>query len=130
MLLAVLRRADEHLHQVVVQAVEDLALEGPLKLRVVDIARMQLEVVGMYRRIGESRPEDDFNGLALGAGVELDQWVLVEPELLLDARQTVSGHAKIVDESFAGNKVTQMLPFYDDRGPRVTRREWPQPFGS
>ncbi len=47
MLFAVLRSADEHLHQVIVQAVEDLALEGPLELRVVEIARMQLEVIGV-----------------------------------------------------------------------------------
>ncbi len=62
-----LRRADEHLDQVVVQAVEELALKGPLELRIVEIAGMQIEVVGVHRRIGEAWPDDDLDGLALVA---------------------------------------------------------------
>lgn len=52
----------------------------------------------MDRRISEARPEDDFDGLALGAGVELNERVLVEAELVLDARQTVGSHPAIVDD--------------------------------
>jgi phenylalanyl-tRNA synthetase beta chain len=36
---AVLRRADEHLDQVVVQAIVEIALEGPCELRVFDVYR-------------------------------------------------------------------------------------------
>src|ERR1035441_1119107 len=96
MFLAVLRRADEHLDQVVVQAVEELALEGPLELRIVEIARMHLEVIGVDRRISETGPDDYFDGLAFGARIELDQRMLVELELLLHAQEAVGSHSAIV----------------------------------
>ena len=101
MLFAMLRGADEHLDEVVVQAVEDLALEGPLKLCIVEIAGMQLEVVSMYWRIGKAWPDDDFDGVALGASIKLDERVLVEAQLLLDTSETVGSHARIVDEQLA-----------------------------
>ena len=85
MLFAVLRRADEHLDQIVVQAVKNLPLERPLELRVLEIARMQLEVVGVYRRVTEPRANDDFHRFALGARVELDERMLVEAKLMLHA---------------------------------------------
>ena len=46
MFLAVLRCADEHLDQVIVQAVENLPLQSPLELRIVKVAWMQIEIVG------------------------------------------------------------------------------------
>jgi len=72
MLLAMLRGADEHLDQIIVQAVEDLPLESPLKLRVLQIARMQFEVVRMDSRIAETRTNDYLHRFALFACVELD----------------------------------------------------------
>src|ERR1017187_6718760 len=82
---AMLRSADEHLDQVVVQAVEELALEGPLELCVVEIARMQLEIVNMNRRIGEAWADDHLDGFTFDAGIELDQGMFVEAKLLLYA---------------------------------------------
>jgi len=96
MLLAVLRGANEHFHQVVMQAIKELALESPLELGVVDVAGMQLEIVGMDGRIGEARADDDFDRIAFGAGIKLDERVLVETKLLLHARQAIDGHAAIV----------------------------------
>src|SRR5580704_14650523 len=92
MFFAVLRRADKHLHQVIVQAIEDLPLEGPLKLRIVKIAGMQLEIVGMDARLGEARPDYDLDSLAFSTRIELHQGMLVEPQLLLDSRQAIGGH--------------------------------------
>ncbi|MGB9206173.1 MAG: hypothetical protein WCB94_19605, partial [Terriglobales bacterium] len=60
-LFAVLRCADEHLDQIIVQAIEELALEGPLELRVVEIAGMQFEAVGVDRRLGEAWADDDLH---------------------------------------------------------------------
>ena len=96
MFAAMLRGADKHLDQVVVQAIEELALEGPLELRIVEIARVQLEVVSVNRRIGEPWTDDDFDRFALGAGIELDERVLVEAKLLLHAGEAVGGHLAIV----------------------------------
>jgi hypothetical protein len=98
MLLAMLRRAKEHLHEIVVQAVEKLALKCPLELRVVEVTGMQFEVVGVNRRILEFRTDDYLNGFPLGAGIELDEWMLIEAQLVQHALETVRGHGRIVDE--------------------------------
>ena len=45
-----LRRADEHLDQVVVHAVVEVALEGPGELRVLDVAGVDGRVVGVQAR--------------------------------------------------------------------------------
>ncbi len=82
MFFAMLRCPNEHLDQIVVQAVEDLSLEGPLELRVIEIARVQLEVIGVNRWIREARPDDDLDRFAFIARIELDEWMLVEPKLL------------------------------------------------
>src|SRR4051812_2431369 len=57
----VLRRADEHLDDVVLQAIEDVPLQHPLELRIVKIARMHLKVVSVHRRLRESWADADFD---------------------------------------------------------------------
>ncbi len=99
MLLAVLWSADEHLDQVVMQTVEDLPLERPFKLSIVEVPGMQLEVVGMNRRLVETWTNDDFDGLALGPSIELDQRMLVKAKLLLNASEAIGDHFSIVDEA-------------------------------
>ena len=49
------------------QAIVELALQGPFELGVVQIARMQIEIVGVYgdRRILELN--DQFDAIPLGA---------------------------------------------------------------
>ena len=98
MLLAVLRCAEKHLDKVVVQAIEDLPLEGPLELWIVEIAWVKLKVVGVHRRIGKARPDDELDGFALGPRVELDEGMFIQPELLLHALKP-GAHPAIVAES-------------------------------
>ena len=78
---AVLRGADEHFDDVVMQAVIELPLESPLELRMIEVAGMKFEVVGVHwnRRVPEL--DDDFDRLALGASREIKQGVLVEFQL-------------------------------------------------
>ena len=79
------------------QAVKKLALEGPLELRIVEIAGVQLEVVSVNRRLGEAWPNDYFDGFALGASIELDQRMFVKQKLELHARQAIGGHPLILN---------------------------------
>src|SRR5579864_4086565 len=58
---AILWRADEHLDEVVVQRVVELALEGPFKLRVVEVAGMQVEVVSVDGNGFVFELDDDLN---------------------------------------------------------------------
>lgn len=80
------------------KAIVKLPLEAPLELRVLQIARMQLEVIGvyLYRRILEAN--DDLDGFALRACVESQQRMLVKTQLPQHSLQSgVSiGHVLIV----------------------------------
>jgi hypothetical protein len=64
-----------------VQAVEELALEGPFKLGMVQIAGMKVEIVGMDRDVGILELDDDFDAFALRASGEVEKRMLVEAEL-------------------------------------------------
>ena len=61
------------------QTVVELALEFPLELRVIEVAGMKFEVVGMDRNRGTLKIDNDFHCLALGASGKIQQRVLVEP---------------------------------------------------
>ena len=76
-----LRCVGEHLDQVIMQAVVELALEGPLELRVIEVARVQLEIIGVhrYRRVLEL--DDHGHALPILARVKLQQRVLVAEQL-------------------------------------------------
>jgi len=80
-----LRSANKHLDQIIVQAVKELTLKGPLKLRVVEVPGMQLEIIGMHGSVGVFELDDDFHRFAFGARVEVQQWVFVKSELMQDA---------------------------------------------
>ena len=43
------------------QAIEKLALKGPLKLRMVEVAWMHFEIIGMYGDVRVLEVDDDFN---------------------------------------------------------------------
>ena len=95
---AVLRRADEHFDQVIVQAIVELALKAPFKLRVIQVTRMKLEIVRMD---GNVVPEldDHLHRLTLGTCIESKQRMLVQTQLSEDACQTwivPIGHTCIV----------------------------------
>ena len=82
------------------QTVIELALESPLEVAMVKVARMQLEVIGvdLHRRILEL--DDDLDALALGARAKVHERMLVARELLEDAPQpridTRPGHTAIL----------------------------------
>ena len=97
MLFAVLWCADEHLDQIIVQAVEELALEGPLKLRIVEIARMQVVVVGVDHGLGKARTQDNLDAVALRPRTERHQRMLIQLELIEDAGQWVRTHSGILN---------------------------------
>jgi hypothetical protein len=96
---AVLRRADEHLDKVIMQRIVELALETPLELGMVEIARMQIEGIGMDWDSSILELDDDFDAFAFGAGGEVQQGMFVKLELREDAVETGIGgfgHAVIV----------------------------------
>ena len=82
---AILRSADEHLDEIIVQGIEELALEAPFKLRVVEIAWVQIKIVRVHRGGFIFELDDDPDTFALGARREVQQRVLVEAELREDA---------------------------------------------
>ena len=82
---AVLRGADEHLHEVVVERIEELALEAPFELRMVEIAWVEVEIVGVHGDGFIFELDDDLNPFALGMRGEIQERVLVEAELGEDA---------------------------------------------
>src|SRR5580700_4804117 len=49
---SVLRRADEHFYEVVVQRVVELALEAPFELRMVEVAGMEFKIIRVHRDRG------------------------------------------------------------------------------
>ena len=70
------------------QGVVQLALEGPLELGMVQVARMQVEIVGVHRDCRRLELDDDLDAFALVAGGKIQQRVLVEAELGEDAVET------------------------------------------
>ena len=85
---AILRRADEHFDQVVVQAIVKLTLKAPFELGVVQVARMQVEVVSMHWDGWILKLDDQLNAIALGTRAEIKQGVLVKAQLSQDPFQT------------------------------------------
>jgi hypothetical protein len=53
----------------------------------VQVARVQIEVIGVYRGVWIPELDDQFNAIALGASVEIEQGVLVETQLSENAIQ-------------------------------------------
>jgi hypothetical protein len=96
---AILRRADEHLYEIVVQGIEELALEAPFKLRIVEIAWMEIEIISVHRNRFIFEVDDDLDAFSLSARREVQQRVLIEAELREDAVEAGSYriHARIVN---------------------------------
>jgi hypothetical protein len=84
-----------------VQRVEELALEAPFELGIVEIARVKIKGIRVHghRRVFEL--EGDFHALALGACGEVKQGMLVETQLrehTIEASIRSVGHARILAE--------------------------------
>ena len=82
----VLRVPGEHLDDVVMEAVVELALEGPSELRVFDVARVKLKLVSVHAKGALLEVNGKLDGLASEPGTELEQRMLVLDQLGLDPR--------------------------------------------
>ena len=80
------------------QRIEKLALEAPLELRMVEVARMKIEIVSVYGDGFIFELDDDFDAFALGAGGKVKKGVFVKAKLGEDAFEAVQsiGHGNIV----------------------------------
>ena len=82
---AVLRGADEHLDEIIMQRVEELTLETPFELRVIEIARMQVEKISVHRNRFIFELYDDFYAVAFRTRVEVQERMLIQTQLSKDA---------------------------------------------
>jgi len=67
------------------QAVVELALKTPFELRVIEIARVQIEIIGVDRDRRILEVNDYFDAFALGARVERHQGMFIQKQLRADA---------------------------------------------
>ena len=86
-LFPALRSAREHLDEVVVEAIEKLALKGPLELRVAQVAGVELEIISVHRHGWIFEANDHFHCLAAQLRVEGEQRMLVKRELIQNTLQ-------------------------------------------
>src|SRR4029077_4382906 len=92
---AILRRADKHFDEVIMQRIVELALEAPFKLRMVEVAGMEIEIISVHRHGSVSELDDHLHAFALGPRREIQQRMLVEAELrenTVEARGSGFGH--------------------------------------
>lgn len=88
------------------KAIVELALEGPLKLRVIEIAGMQFEVVRVNRYLRVLEIDDYFYAVAIGPRIESQQRMLIEAKLLKNALQAGVGIGHDEDCIWSGAVVT------------------------
>src|SRR3954471_5908121 len=93
-----LRSAGEHLNEIVVEAVVELTLEAPLELRMFQIARMQVEVIGVHGNGRIAKLNDDLDDVAVLARGEIQQRVLVPGQCFLNASERIEGHTNILSK--------------------------------
>jgi hypothetical protein len=72
-----LRGADEHLDEVVVHAVVEVALKGPGELAVLDIAGVDRGVVGVQAEGGVLHSDDELDCAVMVARGEVEEGVIV-----------------------------------------------------
>ena len=70
---------DKHFHQIVMERVIKLALKLPLKLGMIEIARVHLEYVGMDRNRALGELDEHLDSIALLSRVKAQQRMLVKP---------------------------------------------------
>jgi hypothetical protein len=78
---AVLWRANKHLHKVIVQRVIKLALKAPFELGMIEVAGMQVEIVGVYGNGCVFELNNDFYAVAFAPSGKIQEGVLVELKL-------------------------------------------------
>jgi len=98
---SILRSADEHFDEVVVQCIIELALKTPFELRMIEIARMQVEVVSVHRHGWIFELNNYFHAISLRTRRKIKQGMLVKTQLVENAIQaSISsfGHNGIVKQ--------------------------------
>ena len=101
------------------QAVIELALEAPLKLRMIEVSRMQLKVISMHRDGGILELDDDLDAICFRPGVKIQQRMFVQAQLCEDALQTNIGrvgHELILTEYQMKPQRAQRLPLEQSSG--------------
>ena len=89
------------------QAIIELPLEAPLELRMVQITRVQIEVIGVHRYTRIPELDDQFDAITFAASIEREQRVLIETELseyAIQARLITFNHRCIV-KRIGGNSL-------------------------
>jgi len=95
----ILRRADEHFDEIVVQTVVDLPLQMPGKLRMLEIARMDWQHVGMHGHGGVLEINQNLDGAVGLASRKRQQRMIVEAQVIQNLGKIWRvGHGNIVVE--------------------------------
>ena len=76
------------------QAIVKLALKAPFKLRIVQITRMHVEIVGVHRDGRILELDNQLHAFALGTCIEIQQRMLIQAELSKDAFEAGIGRRK------------------------------------
>jgi hypothetical protein len=98
---AILRSADEHFDEVIVQGIVELALKAPFKLRIVEVARVHIKIISVHRHGWIFELNNYFHTISLGARRKIQQRMLVKAELIENAIQASIdsfGHNTIVKQ--------------------------------
>ena len=108
---AILRSADEHFDEVIVQGIVELALKAPFKLSIVEVAWVHIKIISVHRHGWIFELNNYFHAISLGARRKIQQRMLVKTELIENAIQASIdsfGHKSIVKQDspqFAGLRV-------------------------
>ena len=96
---AILRSADEHFDEVIVQGIVELALKAPFKLSIVEVTRVHIKIISVHRHGWIFELNNYFHTISLGARRKIQQRMLVKAELIENAIQASIdsfGHNAIV----------------------------------
>ena len=86
----ILWSADEHFDEVIVEAVVNLVLQVPLELRMLQIASVDGEHVGVHRNVRVVQIDQYLDGPVVIARRKGEKRVLVAPEMIANLRQVRS----------------------------------------
>ncbi len=98
---AILRSADEHFDEVIVQGIVELALKAPFKLSIVEIARVHIKIIGVHRHGWIFELNNYFHAISFSARRKIQQRMLVKAELIentIQASIDSFGHNAIVKQ--------------------------------
>ena len=92
-------RPDEHLNEIIMERVVKLPLKAPSELGIVEVAGMQIEIVGVNRNAFVFESDDNLDAVTFSARREGQQRVFVELKLGEDTVETRGfGHIAILAE--------------------------------